>query len=322
MVSAPDKARPWLDREHPEYFLPLGLRRAGFPAMGTSVSMLLPHRSAETLAEMVRSLFWEWEQTLSRFLPGSELSSLNRRAGITITVSPLLGEVLATALDAAVATDGLYDPTLLPQLAQLGYDRPFDAMPDVVPTLAFPPSRGGRWRQIHLDRERLRVTMPVGTALDFGGIAKGMAVDAAMQRLRGAGVDAALVNAGGDLAVLGVPPGGTDWTVVVSGHNGRIWKVPLRHGAMATSGIARRRWHQGRVRRHHLLDPRTGLPAQCGLWSASVVATQCVQAEVAAKAAFILGREDGARFLRERCLAGLLIDEGGRWRPVGAWPLE
>ena len=89
---------------------------------------------------------------------------------------------------------------------------------------------------------------------------------------------------------------------------------------MATSGIARRHWWQGAERRHHLVDPRTGLPAQGGLWAVSVVAARCVQAEVAAKAAFILGPEQGSAFLRERSLAGLLIREDGGRQVVGAWP--
>jgi thiamine biosynthesis lipoprotein len=232
----------------------------------------------------------------------------------------LLWDVLNAALAAAWASDGLYDPTLLPQLVQLGYDRSFDTLPDLVPARANPPAPGGRWREITLDRARRRVTLPVGTALDFGGIAKGMAVDAALERLRAWGVGAALVNAGGDLAVHGLPPHAAAWPVAVAGNGAETRTVALHHGALATSGIARRRWRQGGERHHHLLDPRTGLPAQSGLWSVSVVAARCAQAEVAAKAAFILGPEAGARFLHERGLAGLLVEENGRCHAAGAWP--
>src|SRR5439155_22588655 len=131
-----------------------------------------------------------------------------------------------------------------------------------------------------------------GVGLDLGGIAKGMAVDAALARLRALGVDAALVNAGGDLAVHGRLPGGTAWPVVVQGRRAPQ-TVLLERGALATSGIARRRWQQGQQSRHHLLDPRTGLPAQSGLLSITVVAARCVQAEVAATAAFVLGPQEG-----------------------------
>src|SRR6185437_5996519 len=108
--------------------------------------------------------------------------------------------------------DGLYDPTLLHTLTRLGYDRTFD---DLAAAQDEPPAGAGArsvppvggWRGIVVDRATRRVTLPAGVGLDFGGIAKGMAVDAALARLRGMGVSCALVNAGGDLAVLGLPPG-------------------------------------------------------------------------------------------------------------------
>jgi thiamine biosynthesis lipoprotein len=91
---------------------------------------------------------------------------------------------------------------------------------------------------------------------------------------------------------------------------------------MATSGIARRNWMQGRTRRHHLLDPRTGLPVQGDLWSVTVVAPLCEQAEVAAKVAFILGREKGRDFLHEHQLAGLFVGTDGCWEAVEPWPVH
>ena len=87
--------------------------------MGTTISMLLPESQAEMGAQIVRALFSEWELTLSRFLPESELSQLNQQAGTPVAVSDLLYTVLATALTAAQATEGVYDPALLDQLVQL-----------------------------------------------------------------------------------------------------------------------------------------------------------------------------------------------------------
>ena len=165
------------------------------------------------------------------------------------------------------------------------------------------------------------MTLPAGIKLDFGGIAKGMAVDAALASLRQSGVSPALVNAGGDLAVLGLPPDAEQWPIAVPGRE-QTWTIPLRHGAIATSGIARRHWWQGNTLRHHLLDPRTGLPAQSDLWSVTVVADRCEQAEVAAKVAFILGSKPGAEFLRRHRIAGLLVHEDGTWDTVEPWPVQ
>ncbi len=289
--------------------------------MGTTISLLLPVLHVEKGLRIVRSLFDEWEQTLSRFLPQSELSRLNERAGKTTAVSALLYSVLETALTAAEATQGVYDPTLLNQLVQLGYDRTFDALPAVSSNRFVPEKPGGGWRGIRMEPKYRTVTLPVGVKLDFGGIAKGMVVDAALEQLRQSSISPILVNAGGDLAVLGLPPGGSTWPIAVPGQE-RSWTIPLRHGAMATSGIARRHWWQGQTLRHHLLDPRTGLPAQTDLWSVTVVTDRCEQAEVAAKVAFILGSQQGADFLRNYNIAGLLVRQDGTWQAVEPWPVE
>ncbi len=296
------------------------MRQAAFHAMGTTVSLLVPVRDIDEATEVCRTLFEEWESTLSRFRPESELSRLNRTTGQPVAVSELLFTVTATALEAARTTGGLYDPTLHDQMVRVGYDRSFETLPPRMRPVSGPLLPGGLWRAIELDAARRQITLPVGAALDFGGIAKGMAVDAALERLRALRIENVLVNAGGDLSISGLPPGQPDWPISVPGKD-RYWVVPFHHGAMATSGIARRHWQQGPLARHHLLDPRTGEPAQSGLWSVTVAAARCAHAEVAAKVAFILGPDRGAAFLREHAIAGLLIFETGEWRAVGSWPL-
>ena len=303
----------------PDYTTPSGMLREEFRAMGTTISMLLPENQVEMGEEIVRSLFSEWEQALSRFLAESELSQLNQQAETPVAVSDLLYDVLATALTAAQATEGVYDPALLDQLEQLGYDRTFDDLPANRFDPIIPGEPGGRWRGIKVDPIRRQVTLPAGIKLDFGGIAKGMAVDAVLEKLFQSGISSALVNAGGDLSVLGLPPSDEQWLVAVPGQK-QFWTIPLHHGAIATSGIAHRHWRQGNILRHHILDPRTGLPAQSDLWSVTVVADRCEQAEVAAKVAFILGSKSGADFLRKHRIAGLLVREDGTWETVEPWP--
>ena len=291
---------------------------ASFPAMGTEVTVLAPAGHADEAAGRVRRLFEDWERRLSRFRPDSELTRLNAHAGRPVPVGALLYRVLDTALAAARATGGVYDPTMGRQLARLGYDRSFEQVPARSPRRG-PAGPGGGWREVRMDRAARLVTLPPGVGVDLGGIAKGMAVDAAVERLGQAGVGPVMVNAGGDLRVGGRPPGGGDWWIVIDGRRARL-RVPLAAGALATSGIARRRWSQGGERRHHLLDPRTGEPARTGLWSVTAVAGSCAQAEVAAKVAFVLGRDPGAEFLRDQGVAGLFAGEDGRWWPAGTWP--
>jgi thiamine biosynthesis lipoprotein len=295
------------------------MRRERFRAMGTTVSLLLPTPQAGAGYQAVQTLFAEWESALSRFNPVSELSQLNAQAGGPVRVSPLLYCVVATALDAARATEGLFDPTLLRQVVILGYDRSFEVLPAVQPPSLCGAGPGGGWRAVALDPERCEVTLPRGCGLDLGGIAKGLAVDAALACLQEIGVERTLVNAGGDLAVHGLPPDGASWPVTVPTRTG-TQTVALQYGALATSSVARRRWRQGRQERHHLLDPRTGTPAAGHLWSVSVGAATCAQADVAAKAAYLLGPVEGARFLSAHHLSGLLVAADGTYHTAGTWP--
>lgn len=308
----------------PDEAIPAGLGRHSFTAMGTTVTVLAPAAQITRAADIVRALFDEWERTLSRFLPESELSRLNAQTGTSVGVSPLLWSVLTTALQAARATDGRYDPTLLRQMLWIGYDRSFSEMrtDGAVPRHpAWEARIGGDWRRIQLDPTRRTVTLPAGAGLDFGGIAKGMAVDAALEHLRGDGLIPALVNAGGDLAVSGQPPDQGEWPLAVPGRDNH-WTIPLRRGAMATSTITKRNWRQGDVVRHHLIDPTTGEPARSDLLSVTAVAATCQQAEVAAKVALLLGSEAGVRFLEENRLAGLLIPRSGDFITAGLWPRD
>jgi thiamine biosynthesis lipoprotein len=284
--------------------------------MGTEIAVLAPLERIESAENAVRALFDEWESGLSRFRPESELSRLNTRSGRPTAVSSLLYDVVASALAAACATRGAFDPTLLPDLVRLGYDRTFADLPtDASPTRRL-PFAGGRWHGIRLDSRRRRILLPPGAALDVGGVAKGMAVDAALDRLEHElGIGPALVDAGGDLAVRGLPPDQRSWQVAIEG---TTLSVALRHGALATSGSSRRRWFQDGVERHHLIDPRTGEPAVSGLRSVTVAAATCRQAEVGATAAFVLGAAEGATLLEKHRLAGLLtgtrgVDVVGRW---------
>jgi thiamine biosynthesis lipoprotein len=277
---------------------------------------VLPRRDAAA-AEIVRELFGTWESALTRFRPDSELSRLNAAAGRTMAASPLLLTVVGDAVRAARATDGIFDPTLEPNLRALGYDRTFDELAADGPSPVL-PGPGGTWRGIEVDRLAGTIRLPAGSALDLGGIAKGMAVDAAIEALRRHGVEAAVVEAGGDLAVTGLPPDASAWQVALEMPTGRR-DVAIAVGALATSGISRRAWRRGGSEQHHLVDPRTGDSARNELWAVSAAAVTCAQAEVAAKVAFVLGRAEATGFLLRTGIAALFVDRDGAESFVGAW---
>lgn len=287
-----------------------------FRSMGTDVTVLVPP-SAGDASVLARETLVAWNDRFSRFEPRSELSELNRAAGTPFRVSDELFAAARTALEAARATNGLFDPLLATRMAELGYDRTFDALPTMREGERLAAWIAGLWRQIVLDPERRTIQLPAGSGMDLGGIAKGMAVDAALAGLVRAGVPYAAVNAGGDLAVHGLPPGLEAWTIAVEGVDDRT--ITLPRGGFATSSVMHRRWLVGGQERHHLIDPRTGLPSTSDVMVASVAAGSCAQAEVAAKAALLAGRVAGTAFIEQERLAGLLVTVDGSTWPVGRW---
>jgi FAD:protein FMN transferase len=293
------------------------MRAHGFRAMGTDVRVLAPAASAEACA-VVESLFADWEAVLSRFRPESDLSRVNAGAGQPVQVDRLLVDVTVAALAAARATRGLFDPTLEQELARIGYDRSFEHVAASGPPAGM-PRPGGAWKAVEIDRTRSTVTVPPGCGLDLGGIAKGMAVDAALDRLASEGVDRALVSAGGDLAVRGHLPGAVPWTIQV-GDAADGFEVQLLRGALATSGTTKRRWCQGALHRHHVVDPRTGEPSRSGLRQVTVAAATCRAAEAAATAVLVAGPVLGRHLIEAWGLAGLLVDDFNRTVAAGRWP--
>lgn len=292
-----------------------------FRAMGCEMLALLdsPHAAAEERLAQVPAWFEAWEQALSRFRDTSELSRLNQRPGQWITVSAELWAVLDAALAAAETTDGLVTPTLLRELEAVGYNQTFAAVLErgaAQPSAlaqggAHPPARA--WRGIKRDARTHAVRLPADLRLDFGGIAKGWAADRAAELLAPYG--AALVDAGGDIAVSGPLAGALPWSIGIADPNSPEQDVEVLYvsrGGVATSGRDFRRWRQGDSWRHHILDPRTGLPAETDVLSATVVAPSARQAEVAAKVALIRGSGAGLQWIEARPeLAALLITDDG-----------
>jgi FAD:protein FMN transferase len=287
------------------------MERHAFRAMGTEVEAFLdaaPGPDALLALASVEAAFERLEALLSRFRPESELSRLNAEG--SIEPGDDLLAVVRLALAAREYTAGRFDPTLHDALVAAGYDRSFEALEHSGPV--DPPSgpvRGGGRLWV---RGR-RLELEPGVRLDLGGIGKGYAVDRAVELL--APLGPALVNAGGDLAVSGIPAGGL-WPVAVELPAGSI-TLGLAQGALATSGKDRRRWRVGGEDRHHLIDPRTGRPAESDLPTVTVAGRNAVEAEVWAKALFLAGTDAAAAEAEARGLPALLVSADGCTRNAG-----
>ncbi|HEV2590846.1 MAG TPA: FAD:protein FMN transferase [Gaiellaceae bacterium] len=233
------------------------------------------------LAADARAVFERYDATFSRFRPDSELARLNRAGGGVM--SPFFAEVLEQALWASRVTRGIVVPTVGRCVLAAGYDADFHSGLDRPEPAAH--AAPGALRRVG----RVLLLAP-GTQIDLNGVVKSIAVDRAAALLRGDG----FVSAGGDIATRGPVD------VALTGGAVRVT------GGIATSGVTRRQWLRGGVRQHHLIDPRSGLPSASPWSEVTVCGATCLDADVAAKAAFLLG-EEGPSWLDELGLPGRFV---------------
>jgi thiamine biosynthesis lipoprotein len=295
---------------------------ASFQALGTTAIVAVTDGAVERATELLVERLDELDRACSRFRDDSELAALNRGAGRPVVVSAALHHAVRSALAAAHATGGLVDPTIAMSLKALGYDRTFTLVAargtwHIESTAV----RVGRWRCVAVDEARPVIHLPRGVALDLGSTAKAEAADQAAHALAfelGCGV---LVSLGGDIAVAGeAPPEG--WCVAIGDDHADAADGPavlIRDGGLATSSTAVRRWPTDGGEMHHIVDPRTGLPAVTPWRSVSVAARTCLGANTASTAALVLGVGAPAWLEAQRLPARLVANDGSVTR-TGGWP--
>ena len=294
------------------------MKRIEFRAMGSRILAVLDAVSfeAEQALQCLPAWFEEWEKALSRFRPGNELDRLNHSDGRPVSVSQTLWDVFHAARLAEQATGGLVTPTLLDALVRAGYDRSFDLLPPVqVGRSLTSPGLPGPCAVIVWDVPTRSLILPDSVHLDLGGVAKGWAAYQAIQRLSSFGP--VLVDAGGDIAISASPRDGLAWPVGISdpfNSGAHFETLKLADCGVATSGTDYHRWLKDGLWQHHIIDPRTGYPAESDVLAATVVAPTVMEAEAAAKAVLILGSQVGLDWLEsDSGLAGVLVLENGNY---------
>ncbi|HEX4789057.1 MAG TPA: FAD:protein FMN transferase [Actinospica sp.] len=307
---------------------PEGFGRSTFQLWGTRAVVVVTEPAAIVDAkQLVRAETAAMDEACSRFRPDSELARVNAAAGTPVAVGPLFGEVVSAALRAAAATCGHLDPTCGAGLVAIGYDRDAELLladDACAVDHEFVPAPG--WESVGWNPGTRTLRFPRGCVLDFGLVAKALAVDraaAAVADELGCGV---LVSAGGDIAAAGPSPA-AGWQVKVAdecraGEYAAGQTITVRGGGLATSSTTALRWRSRSGRDlHHILDPRTGRPAESCWRTVSVVADTCVDANTAATAALLLG-EQGVQWLADRQRSARLVRQDGSVTTVGGWPRE
>ena len=297
---------------------------ASFVALGTTavVAVVEPAALAQARAALERELA-AIDAACSRFRDDSELARVNANAGRPVRVGPLLREAVRVAIHASDATGGLVSPTLGRALRLAGYDRTFRL---VASRDGFEPRfEPVAPAEVELDEERSIVRVPPGAELDLGATAKALAADRGVRAAHAAAGCGVLVSLGGDVAIAGEPPS-CGWPVRIADDCAAPLDVPgptvaLTGGGLASSGTTVRRWRAGSAELHHIVDPRSGWPADTPWRTVTVAAASCVDANIASTAAVVLGDEAPA-WLEARRLPARLVPRDGAATCVGGWPAE
>jgi thiamine biosynthesis lipoprotein len=271
-------------------------------AMGSTFSIVLYGHDRAGMEEAVRSAFEEVgriERMLSAYRPDSEWSRVNRLAARqAVKVSPELFRLLSSCLEFSRQSEGAFDISVGPLLRAWGFLGGVPHLPEDAELSAALPGVGFRHLRLAPGAQTVRFDND-GVEIYPGGIGKGYAVDRAVEILRASGFDTALVaGAGSSIYGLGAPPSEPrGWRVEIPDpKNPRqaVETVLLKDMSISTSGnYAKSFWERGRVF-SHIMDPRTGYPAE-GVALVSVVAPQALDSEAWTKPCFILGREWAAK---------------------------
>ena len=254
-----------------------------------------------------------FEGMFSRTIATSDVGRINAAAGEPTQVQPETAELISKALEYCAASDGLFDITI-GAVSEL-----WDFHEGIVPTdeaIQAALLHIG-WQGVHVDVATSTVTLDDPDArLDLGGIAKGYISDVIIDQLAVAGVESGFVNLGGNVKVLGPKADGTPWGVGVRDPNDEAGEhsVAIVHtegGSVVTSGLYERQFEHEGKRYWHILDPRTGYPAESDIISASLYTPQSIDGDGYTKPLFMLGLDKALKFLEEHGIDGLLIDSEG-----------
>ena len=269
--------------------------------LGTVVTLrVYGPRQAALIREAFR-LVESYEAVFSRNLPDSDVSRLNRSAGLRPqAVSPATLEVIEEGLRYGELSDGLFDLTIGPLVdlwAIGGEDPRVPSDPEIQRARELVD-----YRKVVIDHEAGTVFLPVeGMALDLGAIAKGYVADRVVEFLHSRGVRRGIMNLGGNVHALGTRPGGDPFRIGIQNpsepRGAFIGIAEVSDASVVTSGVYERYFEEAGRRYHHLLNPYSGFPVDNELEAVSIIASRSLEADALSTVVFCLGLEAGRRLV-------------------------
>ncbi|MEE4250087.1 MAG: FAD:protein FMN transferase [Alcanivoracaceae bacterium] len=289
--------------------------------MGTTWSVkVVDLPSGVTLPQLqtdIELLLASINRQMSTYQPESDISRFNQAPAGTWQVLPAdFWRVASYSLSLAEETGGAFDPTVGPLVNLWGFgpDPKRDHPPEAA-ELAAVQARVG-WDKVLMREQDQALYQPGAVYLDLSAVAKGYAVDKVADLLLGMGIDSMLVEIGGELRGHGRKPDGQFWQVGIEkplpGVREVAYVVSVQDMAIATSGDYRNYFEEGERRYAHILDPRTGYPAEHRVVSVSVLHERCADADALATALTVMGAEEGMAWAEARKLAVLFMVQTGQ----------
>ena len=284
-------------------------------AMGSTYSVVLYGPDRDRLEEAAELAFAEAKRLdaeLSNYKPDSPWSQVNRFAAEKpVSVPPELFDLLAACVRYSQLSEGAFDITVGPLMRVWGFYKGSGHMPKPGEVKASLQHVG--YKNILLDpkTQTVRFARP-GMEMDPGGIGKGFAVDKMADVLRKAGITSALVSgSGSSIYAIGTPPGEKGWTISIrdpKDETKSVQDIVLKDESLSTSGSYEKFFMADGKIYAHIMDPRTGFPAQ-GMLSVSVITPRTIDSEAWCKPFFINGRQWAAQHKPERTRAFFCEDK-------------
>lgn len=264
---------------------------------------------AEGLDKEISDELVAFNQSLSTYIPTSEISTLNKEGSFRFQSGFFL-PVLQKSRDIYEKTDGTFDPSIGPLVQAWGFG-PDKRIPDVDSAIVDSLRSIIGFDRVKFDEEN--VSLPENFQIDFSAIAKGYAVDVVAELLEERRIENYLVEIGGEVRCRGKNDEGKPWSLgiedpTVSKDDQRLMAiVRLKDLSLATSGNYRNYYEKDGKIFAHIIDPRTGYTANHNLLSASVFASDCMTADAYATAFMVLGLEYSKKIMNSQDLDGILI---------------
>lgn len=282
----------------------------GIFAMDTYMEITAYGRDSEEAVDAAAQEIQRLDALLSTGLAESEVSCLNRNKSGTLSEDT--GYLLRRSLALWEETAGAFDITVYPIMQAWGFDTQQFRVPDEeeLRALCARVDASG----LAYNEETNALTLPEGVELDFGGIAKGYASMRVAQIMREYHIRSAKLNLGGNVQLIGARPDGRAWRIAIRNPQPEepyLGVLSVKDKAVVTSGGYERYFEEAGVIYHHILDPKTGRPAQTGLVSVTIVSADGTLADGLSTALFVMGREKAAAFWRENSdrFDAVLLDE-------------